>query len=100
MTSHGSSEPPQQHLDYLLTRDRERRVPRPTQRYGFSAYSEILAYAFTSALEIQMKEPLFYQDVVAGSASAKWKEAMREEMESLYKKKLGSWFPGPRIKSR
>lgn len=37
ITSHSNSEQSLQQRDYILTRDREKRVSRPLQRYGFSA---------------------------------------------------------------
>ena len=55
---------PQSPTSYQLVRDRERRASRPVERYGFSAYTDLLAYAFFSEVEIQRSEPETYDQAV------------------------------------
>ncbi|XP_024026147.1 uncharacterized protein LOC112092973 [Morus notabilis] len=71
--------------DYVLVRDRSKRVSKPTQRYGFSAYSDPLAYAFTTTMNIDKHEPESYKEAVSCKEASMWIKAMKEEMSSLYK---------------
>nr|GFB57146.1 retrotransposon protein, putative, Ty1-copia subclass [Tanacetum cinerariifolium] len=49
--------------------------------------SNMAAYAFAAAEEENTPEPLTYQEAVACEDSSKWKDAMKEEMDSLRKNK-------------
>ena len=71
--------------DYQLVRDRARRESKPTQRYGFTAYTDLLAYAFMTAIEINKEEPATYQEAISCKHSREWINAMKEEMNSLYR---------------
>ena len=46
---------------YQLVRDKERRQSRPIDRYGFSAYTDLLAYAFFTIVEIDKTELETYE---------------------------------------
>jgi transposase InsO family protein len=83
--SHEPSESPQELEDYQLTRDRSKRVSKPTQIYGYSSYSELMAYAFTSDVVVNLQEPMFYQEAMSSQDSKRWHQAMKEEMEALYR---------------
>ncbi|GKG23558.1 retrovirus-related pol polyprotein from transposon TNT 1-94, partial [Tanacetum coccineum] len=72
-------------IDYQLARDRERRTR--TKPLRFQDESNMTAYAFTAAEEEDTHEPLTYQEAVACEDSSKWKAAMEEEMDSLWKNK-------------
>lgn len=50
--------------DYQLVRDREKRVTRPTQCYGYNAYTELLAYAFMTVVNVQKTEPESYSEAL------------------------------------
>ena len=60
---------------------RSTRIRRPPKRYD--------DYVTSVALTANDDEPLCYQEVVEGSNSDKWKEAMQDEMKALYKN--ASW---------
>nr|GFB24002.1 retrotransposon protein, putative, Ty1-copia subclass [Tanacetum cinerariifolium] len=71
--------------DYQLVRDREPRTRKKPLR--FRDESNMAAYAFAAAEEEDTHEPLTYQEAVACEDSSKWKAALKEEMDSLMKKK-------------
>ena len=84
----GDDEHTEQHIeDYQLVRDRVKRVSKPTQRYGFSALTDMLAYAFLVATEVMKTEPETYEEAINCKESKNWVAAMKEEMNSLYKNK-------------
>ena len=84
--------------DYFLSRDRERRVIRPLQRYAYSACTDLLAYGFMIAIELNKEEPTTYQEAISGEDSIKWMAAMKEEMNSLYKNH--TWIMVERLKKK
>ena len=67
---------------YSVARDRQQRSRRPPQRYGFS---DLVAYALSSASESVRDEPLTYEEALASKESGKWIEAMKSEIASLRK---------------
>ncbi|GKE71185.1 retrovirus-related pol polyprotein from transposon TNT 1-94 [Tanacetum coccineum] len=69
--------------DYQLARDREPRIR--TKPLRFRDESNMAAYAFVAVEEEDTHEPLTYQEVVACEDSSKWKDAMKEEMDSFRK---------------
>ncbi|GJZ81928.1 retrotransposon protein, putative, ty1-copia subclass, partial [Tanacetum coccineum] len=71
--------------DYQLVRDREPRTR--TKPLRFRDESNMAAYAFVAAEEEDTHEPLTCQEAVACEDSSKWKAAMKEEMDSLWKNK-------------
>ncbi|GJT99994.1 retrotransposon protein, putative, ty1-copia subclass [Tanacetum coccineum] len=71
--------------DYQLARDRELRTR--TKPLRFRNESNMAAYAFVVPEEEDTHEPLTYQEAVACEDSSKWKDAMKEEMDSLRKNK-------------
>lgn len=71
----------EEHSEYLLTRDRQRRQIRPPDRFGFA---DIVHYALVVA-ENEGDEPLTYEDAMKSENREDWKRAMYEEMESLQK---------------
>nr|GFD43878.1 hypothetical protein [Tanacetum cinerariifolium] len=71
--------------DYQLVRDREPRTR--TKPLRFRDASNMAAYAFVAAEKEDTHEPLTYQEAVACEDSSKWKADMKEEMDSLRKKK-------------
>ncbi|KAH9671115.1 hypothetical protein KPL70_017228 [Citrus sinensis] len=80
--SEAESEDDQGDMSYQLVRDREIRVIRPLKRY---AHADLIAFALTSAHELDTDEPRTYSEAVKGNESGKWKAAMDEEMQSLFK---------------
>ncbi|KAH9648835.1 hypothetical protein KPL70_025759 [Citrus sinensis] len=80
--SEAESEDDQGDRSYQLVRDRERRVIRPPMRY---AHADLIAFALTAAHELDTDEPKTYSEAVKGNESEKWKAAMDEEMQSLFK---------------
>ncbi|GKB74706.1 retrotransposon protein, putative, ty1-copia subclass [Tanacetum coccineum] len=70
---------------YQLAQDRELRTR--TKPLRFRDESNMAAYAFVAAEEEDTHEPLTYQEAVACEDSSKWKNAMKEEMDSLRKNK-------------
>ncbi|GJR97710.1 retrotransposon protein, putative, ty1-copia subclass [Tanacetum coccineum] len=71
--------------DYQLVRDREPRTR--TKPLRFRDESNTAAYSFVAAEEEDTHETLTYQEAVACEDSSKWKDAMKEEMDSLRKNK-------------
>ena len=49
---------------YQLVRDRAKRQLKPTQRYGFTAFTDMLAYAFVVAIAIKKEEPANYKEAI------------------------------------
>ncbi|GJV90056.1 zinc finger, CCHC-type containing protein [Tanacetum coccineum] len=70
---------------YQLAQDRELRTR--TKPLRFQDESNMAAYAFVVPEEEDTHEPLTYQEAVACEDSSKWKDAMKEEMDSLRKNK-------------
>ena len=71
--------------DYMLSRDRNRRVIKPPLRYAYSAYTYLLAYAFMTAVEFSKEEPNSYQETITCKKAQSWMGTMKEEMNSLYR---------------
>lgn len=67
---------------YQLARDKTRREIRLPSRY---ATANIVEYALNSELNQFDDEPMTYKEAVNSSDRKKWKLAMEEEMDSLYK---------------
>ncbi|XP_050888643.1 uncharacterized protein LOC127093784 [Lathyrus oleraceus] len=67
--------------DYLLTRDRLRRVIRPPQRLG---YADLIAYALISASDVLDEEPRDYKEVMRSRNKTELLKAMDDEMKSLH----------------
>ncbi|MCI46550.1 copia LTR rider, partial [Trifolium medium] len=67
---------------YQLTRDRERRVITPPNRYG---YADLICYALNAAEEVQDLEPNNFREALESNDSKDWLKAMNEEMLSLEK---------------
>ena len=67
---------------YSIATGRERRQTRPPQKYG---YSDLVAYALTTAEGMGIHEPSTYTEAVTCVESEKWATAMVEELESLHK---------------
>ena len=70
--------------NYQLTRDREKRVIKPTKRYG---HADIICYALSVLEEIQNSEPKIWREAIKSEDNQLWLQAMSEEMESLRKNK-------------
>ena len=70
--------------NYQLTRDREKRVIKPTKRYG---HADIICYALSVLEEIQNSEPKTWREAIESEDSQLWLQAMSEEMESFRKNK-------------
>ncbi|GKE11755.1 retrotransposon protein, putative, ty1-copia subclass, partial [Tanacetum coccineum] len=70
---------------YQLAQDRELRTR--TKPLRFQDESNMAAYAFVAAEEEDTHEPLTYQEAVACEDGSKWKNAMKEGMDSLRKNK-------------
>lgn len=68
--------------NYQLTRDRERREIRPSTRFSNDDFVTLF-----SALDSVNSEPVSFNDAINCSDSDLWKEAMKEEMDSLMKNK-------------
>src|SRR3954465_3159116 len=67
--------------DYLLSRDRSRRVIKPPQRLG---YADLIAYALISASEVLDEEPRDYKEVMRSRNKAEWVKVMNDDMKSLH----------------
>ena len=52
--------------NYQLTRDREKRVTKPTKRYG---HADIICYALSVAEEIQNSEPRTWREAIESEDS-------------------------------
>ena len=70
--------------DYQLVRDRQRRVIRLPQKYG---YEDMVAFALANASGSFNQEPKSYQQAMSCDDKEKWQRAMEDEIESLYKNK-------------
>ncbi|KAG7533289.1 Integrase catalytic core [Arabidopsis thaliana x Arabidopsis arenosa] len=68
--------------DYMLTRDRDRRVIKPPTRFDGSHY---VAYALTCAEDLEIDEPRSVGEARRSKYWKKWEQAMIEEMRSLDK---------------
>ncbi|KAH9744680.1 hypothetical protein KPL70_003806 [Citrus sinensis] len=68
--------------DYQSAKDREMRVIRAPKKY---AYADLIAYALTTAHELDYDEPKSYKEYVSGKNTDQWSKAMKEEIDSLYK---------------
>ena len=68
--------------DYVLARDRERRVSKPNARY---AQADLIAFALVSASLISGEEPSDLNEAKRCKEWPLWKKAMQEEMDSLHK---------------
>ena len=82
-TSQGS---PVDLRNYMLTRDRARRVPKQAAKYSDS---EMLFYALCIAEEVEYSEPATYKDAMNSKEWESWMKAMIDEIESLLKN--GTW---------
>ena len=67
--------------DYLLARDRSRRVIKPPQRLG---YADLIAYALISTSEVPDEEPRDYKKVMRSRNKTEWLKVMDDEMKSLH----------------
>lgn len=85
--------------NYQLVRDRSNRVSKPTQRHGFSAYIDLLAYAFMSAVELDRKEPTSYTESMKCQDSKLWMAAIKKEMNFLYKNETWVMLERPKDQS-
>ena len=70
--------------NYLLARDRQRRVITPPARHSISS---LVYYALCVAEGIECSEPLNYKDALRSNEISRWIKAMKEEMKSLIKNK-------------
>ena len=78
-----SSEHPRPYIeDYHLAKDRERRVIRPPERFG---YGDLIAYALGTLREIDEEEPRSNKEAMQSSYKIDWQQVMDEEISSLYK---------------
>lgn len=73
---------------YNLVRDRERRIVKPTKRYG---QSELLTFALIEANEEVQIEPKTYKEAITNSEAEHWNLAIQEQIESLYKNNTWEW---------
>jgi len=77
--------------DYNLVRDRNRRVPKPTQHFGY----DLTAYAFMTGSTLLEEEPRTYTEACKSSHCKQWKSAMLEEIDSLKENKTWSIVDKP-----
>ena len=82
-------------IDYQLTRDRERRITKPPQKFG---YADLIAYALSVETEKEDHEPETFKQAVNCIDKEKWIEAMEEEMVSLHKNNTWILVDKPRDK--
>ncbi|KAH9681219.1 hypothetical protein KPL71_026889 [Citrus sinensis] len=80
---------------YQLARDRKRRTIRPPKRY---AVADLIAYALSTAQEINDDEPKTYQEAITSNNNLEWKRAMDEEVESLMKNEAWKLIKKPEKK--
>ncbi|CAA7055049.1 unnamed protein product [Microthlaspi erraticum] len=66
--------------NYLLARDRERRVRRPPSMFEGT---DFVAYALASAEAIELDEPRTYFEALKSKDGKRWVSASDEEMDSL-----------------
>ena len=67
--------------DYLLARDRTRRVIKPPQRF---VYADLIAYALISTSEVLEEEPRDHKEVMRSRNKTEWLKVMDDEMKSLH----------------
>ena len=77
--------------DYLLARDRVRRQIKPP---GIFESGDFVAYALTSAADLEVNEPRSYAKAKRSKDWKKWNASMDEEKDSL--EKNGTWDVGER----
>lgn len=58
-----------------------------------------MSYALLVATDIDEVEPIDYEEVSTCRECVKWMEAMKKEMTSLQKMKLGFWLIGHKSES-
>ncbi|CAH1444119.1 unnamed protein product [Lactuca virosa] len=76
-------ETPVELIDESLPLRRSERVSVPPQFYGFHITTEGDTFISDSTL-VNLDEPNSYKEAMAGPESAKWKEAMDSEIQSMY----------------
>ena len=67
--------------DYLLARDRSRRVIKPPQRLG---YADPITYALISVSKVLDEEPKDHKKVIRSQNKIGWLKAMDDEMKYLH----------------
>lgn len=67
--------------DYLLARDRSRRVIKLPQRLS---YAYLIAFTLISASEVLNEEPRDYKEFVRSLNKTEWLKAMEYKMKSLH----------------
>ncbi|WVZ13024.1 hypothetical protein V8G54_017554 [Vigna mungo] len=73
--------------NYQLVRDRERRISKPTKRFG---EADLICYALNAAEDLNRSdEPRSYKEALDSSDQHLWQVAMEEELEAL--KKNSTW---------
>ncbi|KAH9706111.1 hypothetical protein KPL70_012113 [Citrus sinensis] len=80
---------------YQLARDRKMRTIRPPKRY---AVAHLIAYALSTAHEINDDEPKTCQEAITSKNRLEWKRAMDEEIESLMKNETWKLIKKPEKK--
>src|SRR3954465_5682219 len=65
--------------DYLLSRDRSRRVIKAPRSGG---YADLTAYALVAASEVLAYEPRDYKEVMRSRNKTEWLKAMDDEMKT------------------
>ena len=76
-------ETPVEPIDESLPLRRSTRASVPPQFYGFHITTEGDTFISDSTL-VNLDEPSSYKEAMAGPESAKWKEAMDSEIQSMY----------------
>lgn len=66
--------------DYMLARDRERRVIVPPKKYG---EADVIHMALSIAEQLEYAEPKNYYEAISCPEREHWIKAMVEELESL-----------------
>ncbi|WVZ12067.1 hypothetical protein V8G54_016597 [Vigna mungo] len=73
--------------NYQLVRDRERRISKPTKRFG---EADLICYALNAAEDLNRSdEPRSYKEALDSNDRHLWQGAMEEELEAL--KKNSTW---------
>lgn len=72
--------------NYQLTRDREKRIIKPTMRFR---YAYFIRYPLTITKRIECSKPRSFKTAIKGLKVQQWKVAMEEENEPL--KKNHTW---------
>lgn len=67
--------------DHQVVKDTERRQVRPDPRYEIN---NLTGFALISSESLEYSEPPSYEEAMNSSDFEKWKEAMNEEMKSLF----------------